>query len=101
MSDGRGSLRPGPTTGGAQLVDGGDGHEDRPLACGGGGRQDERESGLHRWAPRPWRALLWRGQRLRVRRVAGDVSPRDQGTGRGGRDLSHTSSTDRPDETAI
>jgi hypothetical protein len=38
---------------------------------------------------RPWCALRGRAQRLCVQRVAGDVVPRDQGAGRGERDLNH------------
>src|SRR5690348_10318631 len=69
------------------MVDRGDRHEDRPVAGSGGGGEDERQSGLHRGTSRPRGALLWRGQSLCVRRVAGDVVSRDRGVGGGGRDL--------------
>ena len=73
LPDGGGPLRPRPAAGGARLADRGDGHEDRPLAARRGARQDEREPGVHRRAHRPRRALLRRGQPLRLRRAARDV----------------------------
>jgi crotonobetainyl-CoA:carnitine CoA-transferase CaiB-like acyl-CoA transferase len=70
------------------LADQGGGHEDRPLADRRGAGQDEREPRLHRRAPRPVRALLRRGQRVRLRRAARDVLEGDRGAGRRRRDLS-------------
>ena len=78
LPDGGGPLRPRPAARGARVADGGDRHEDRPVAARRGARQAEREPGLHRRAPRPRRALLRRGQRLRVRRAARDVGARDR-----------------------
>ena len=73
VPDGSGPLRPRPAAGGARVADRGDGHEDRPLADRRGAGQAEREPGVHRRAHRPRRALLWRGQRVRLRRAARDV----------------------------
>src|SRR5262245_50132807 len=52
-----------------------------------GAGQAGREPGLHRRAPRPRRALLRRGQRVRLRRAPGDVVAGDQGPGRRGGNL--------------